>query len=61
MALHILADYHNVIEWQLVLNYMRTPPIHYYLASSGQAACMETHHKHTNAKVVVSILEHQVP
>ena len=42
-ALHILADHHNVVGWWLVLNYMRTPPIHYYLDCSGQAAYMETH------------------
>jgi hypothetical protein len=35
MVLHILADYHNVVGWQLVLNYMQTPPTHYYLDSSG--------------------------
>ena len=38
MALHILVDHQNVADWRLVLNYMRTPPTHYYLKSSGQAA-----------------------
>ena len=44
-ALHILAGRHNVVGWQLVLNFMETPPTHYYLDSSGQATYMETHPK----------------
>ena len=35
MTLHILVDHHNVVGWQLVLNYMRTPLAHYYLEYSG--------------------------
>ena len=42
---HILADNQNVVGWQLVLNYMQTPPTHYYLESSEQAAYMKTHPK----------------
>ena len=42
-ALHIRANCHNVIGWWLVLTYMQTPPIHYYLEFSGLAAYMETH------------------
>jgi hypothetical protein len=45
MTLHILMDRHNVVGWQLVLNYMRIPPTHYYLECSGQAAYTETHPK----------------
>ena len=33
-ALHILADHQNLVGWQLVLNYMRTPPTHYLVESS---------------------------
>jgi hypothetical protein len=40
MALRILADRWNVVGWQLVLNYMQTPPTHYYLECSGQAIYM---------------------
>ena len=43
MALHILVSHQNVVGWQLVLIYMRTPPTHYYLEPSGRAAWMETH------------------
>ena len=43
MAFHILTDNQNVVGWQLVSNYMQTPPTHYYLESGGQAAYMETH------------------
>ena len=46
MALHILVGHHNVVGWWLVLIYMRTPPLHFYLESSGQVAYMETHQKH---------------
>ena len=42
MALHILVSHQNVVGWQLVLIYMRTPPTHYYLEYSGQAHYMET-------------------
>ena len=42
-TLHILAYHHNVIGWQLVLNYMRRPPTNYYLESSGGVAYMEIH------------------
>ena len=45
MALHILVDHHNVVSWRLVLIYMRTPPTHYYLESSGRVTYMETHPK----------------
>jgi hypothetical protein len=41
MALHILADRWNVVGWQLVLNYMQTPPTHYYLECSGKATYMK--------------------
>ena len=44
-TLHILANRQNVVGWRLVLNYMQTPPTHYYLESSGQAAHMNTHPK----------------
>ena len=37
MALHILAD------CQIVISCMWTPPSHYFLESSAQAAYMETH------------------
>jgi hypothetical protein len=40
MALHILADYHNVIGLWLVLSYMQTPLTHYFLESSGRATYM---------------------
>ena len=43
MTLHILADHENVVGWQLVPNYIRTPSTHYYLESSGQSTYMETH------------------
>lgn len=42
-TLHILANRHNVSRWWLVLNYVRTPPMHYYLKSSGQATYLEAH------------------
>ena len=42
-ALHILADRHNVVGWQLVLNYMRTPLTYCCVESSGRAAYMETY------------------
>ena len=45
MALHIIVVCHNVVQWRLVLNYMRTLPTQYYLESSGQPTCMETHPK----------------
>ena len=45
-ALYSLVDCENVVGWQLVLNFMRTPPTNYYLESSGQAAYMETHPKY---------------
>ena len=35
-TLYILVDHHNVVGWRLVLNYMQTPPTHYYLESSGK-------------------------
>ena len=34
-TLHILANRGNVVGWSLVLNYMRTPPTHYYQESGG--------------------------
>ena len=43
MACYILTNRQNVVGWRLVLHYMRTPPAHYYLESSGWAASMETH------------------
>jgi hypothetical protein len=43
MTLRILVDHHNVVRWLVVLNYMQSPPTHYYLVSSGQVAYMETH------------------
>jgi hypothetical protein len=43
MALHILVGHQNVVGWQLVLIYMRTPPTHYHLDSNGQATYIETH------------------
>ena len=43
MALHILVDRQNVVGWVVVLNYMRTPLIHYYIKSSVQPGYMETH------------------
>ena len=42
-ALHILVGPHNVVSWLPLLIYMRTPPTHYYLESSGRATYMETH------------------
>ena len=35
----------NVTDKQVVVNYMRTTPTHYYIESSGRAAYMETHPK----------------
>jgi hypothetical protein len=32
----------NLVGWWFVLDYMRTPPTHYYLKSNGRAAYMET-------------------
>ena len=43
MALRILAYCQNVVGWQLALNYMRTPPTHYYLEYGGQVAYLETY------------------
>ena len=43
MALHVPMDGHSVVGWQLMLNYMRTPPTHNYLNSCGQASYMEIH------------------
>ena len=34
MAFHILTAHQNVVEWWLVLNYMRTPLTYYFLESS---------------------------
>ena len=45
MAFHILASHKNVVGWQLMLNFMQTPPTHYYLDSNGWVAYMETHPK----------------
>ena len=45
MILYIVADRRNGVVWQLVLNYMWTPPTLYYLESNGQVAYMETHPK----------------
>ena len=41
VVLHIPGDRHNVVEWRLVLNYMRTSPTHCFLESSGRVAYME--------------------
>ena len=41
MALRILMGRQNVVDRQLVLNNMWTPPTHYYLEFSGQKAYME--------------------
>ena len=41
-ALHILAYHQNVVNWRVLLNYMRTPLIQYYLESSRKASYMET-------------------
>ena len=43
MDLHILVGHPDGVGWRLVLIYMRTPPTHYYLKSSGRVAYMETH------------------
>ena len=43
MALHILADLHNVVGWWLALNYMRTHATNYYLETSEQSAYVEPH------------------
>jgi hypothetical protein len=51
MALYILAYCHNVVGWHFVLNYMRTPPTHYYLESNDRAAYMETHTKLHGSKM----------
>ena len=40
-----LTDRQNVVGWWLVLNYKQTPPIHYYLESSGPEVHMETRPK----------------
>ena len=40
---HILVGHQNVDGWQLVLNYMQTPPTQYNPQCSGRAANMETH------------------
>jgi hypothetical protein len=37
----ILEGHQNVVGWQFVLNYIQTPPIHYYLEYSGQATYKE--------------------
>ena len=50
-----------VVGWWLVLNYMRTPPTHYFVEPSGQATYMETrpytidhcwHHLSTSPTVI---------
>ena len=41
-ALHILGYHQNVVNWRVLLNYMRTPLIQYYLESSRKASYMET-------------------
>ena len=43
--------------WQLMLNYMRTPPTHYYLESSGQATYMKTHPKYTTRGPLLSVIK----
>ena len=45
MALHILKDSYNMVEWWLVLYYKRTPSTHYYPESSELMTYMETHPK----------------
>ena len=39
---------------------MRTPPTHYFLESSQQAAYMETHPKHMDTKSTALILVHTI-
>ena len=34
-----------MVGWRLALEYMRTPPTHFFLESSGRAAYMETYPK----------------
>ena len=43
ITIHVLVDCQNVVGWHLTLKYMRTPPTHYFVESSGRAAYMETH------------------
>lgn len=45
MALHILENRQNLVGWQLVLNYIRSPLTHYFLESCERAAYMEIHPK----------------
>ena len=54
-ALHILVGHQNVVGWQLVFIYMRTPPTHYYIESSGQVASLETHPKQTTPMDLVLV------
>ena len=35
-TLHILVHHENVVGWQLVFIYMKTPPTLYYLEYSGE-------------------------
>ena len=42
MALHNLEDHQKLNGWQLVLNYMQTPPPHHSLESNWQVAYMKT-------------------
>ena len=43
ITLHILVGRQNVVGWQLEFIYVRTPPTHYYLESSGRMAYIKTY------------------
>ena len=45
MILYILVGQQKVVACLLLLTYMRTPPTHFDLESSGRAAYMETQPK----------------
>ena len=40
VPLHILAAHQNVVGWWFILNYMLTPPTHYFLESHERVAYM---------------------
>jgi hypothetical protein len=52
-----LADHQNVVRWWHVLNYMRTPPTHYFLEYSGCTAYTELKLTLSNLHLTTHILE----
>ena len=48
ITLHILVDHHNVVGCRRVLNYMQTPPTHYFLDLVGNRPTWNSCPDHTN-------------